>query len=94
MKNIFDSHFLEEKFKVFTLSCPSPSKKHTIQKRSNLGEEMKESFIKYKLLLSKEYNIGLALQSWEDEILSKYSFAKDLLFIQTHQVSVVFISKD
>lgn len=55
---------------------------------------MKESFIKYKLLLSKEYNIGLALQSWEDEILSKYSFAKDLLFIQTHQVSVVFISKD
>ena len=58
-----------------------------MQKRRNLGEGI-ESFIKYQLLLSKEYNIGLALQSWKDEILSEYSFAKGLLFIQTHQGKV------
>lgn len=57
---------------------------------------MKESFIKYKLLLSKEYNSGLALQSPEDEILSEHSFAKGLLFIQTHQGEerFVFTCKD
>lgn len=46
---------------------------------------MKESFIKHKLSLSKEYNIGSALQSWEAGILSEYSFAKGLLSIQAHQ---------
>lgn len=85
-KNIFNSSLWKEKFKVFTLNCPSPSiKQHTIQKRNNLGEGKKESFIKYKLFLSKQYTIGLILQSWRDAILSEYSFAKGLLFIQTHQ---------
>lgn len=70
---------------AFTPNGPSPStKQHTMQKKNNLGEGM-ESFIKDKLLLSKEYTIGLAFQIWKDEILSEDSFARHLLFIHTHR---------